>query len=94
LREETANSEAARYDSAAEAVRLTHPDLDQIAATQFAVDRKSEQGLVAQAPVFVEIKTDRPDIARLQWALRSYHSALHSKGADRVWRNQGLNVPW
>lgn len=49
--------------------QVAYSHLDQIAATQLAAAGEIEQCAIAQTFVIVEIKTDRPDIARLEWTL-------------------------
>jgi hypothetical protein len=48
---------------------VTNLELDEITATQLAVDRQIEQRSIAKALMFVEIKPNSPDIARLERAL-------------------------
>jgi hypothetical protein len=45
--------------------QVTNFELYEIAAAEFALDGAIEQRAVAQAPMFVEIEADRPDVARL-----------------------------
>lgn len=47
--------------------------LNNLTAAQLAVDCKVEQRSVAQSPVLVEKKADRPDVARFERALRADH---------------------
>ena len=47
---------------------ITNPELDEITATQLAVDREVEQCSIAQALVFVEVKANGPDVARTERA--------------------------
>jgi hypothetical protein len=49
--------------------QIANPNFDDFAATQFAVDGEIEQGTISQPLMLVEEKTDRPDVAGLQWSL-------------------------
>ena len=45
--------------------------LDDVAATQLAVDRKIEPGSVSEAPVVIRAEPNGPDLLRLQRAFRA-----------------------
>jgi len=57
---------------AAAANQISDTQLHKVATAQLAVDRKVEQGAITQAPMFVEIEPDGPDIAWSERALRPY----------------------
>ena len=49
--------------------QVAYLDLDEIAASQLAIDGQIEQRSVAQAPMFIEIEADRPNIPQFQGSL-------------------------
>jgi hypothetical protein len=61
------NSRCAIADFAA-ADDIANLELDEITATQLAVDRQIEQRSITKAFMFVEIEANGPDIARLEWS--------------------------
>jgi len=48
---------------------INHPDGDDIAATQLAIDGEVEQRKIAQLALQLELRADRPDMLGLQWRL-------------------------
>ena len=48
---------------------IANLDLDQVAATQLAVDCKVEECLVPQPPFSIEMEADRPNLLLGKWAV-------------------------
>lgn len=51
---------------------ITNSDLDQVAAVKLVVDRKVEQGAVANAALTIEEEANSTDLLLGEWTLRSY----------------------
>src|SRR6516162_5855613 len=50
---------------------ITDAQRNEIAASQLAVDREVEERQIAQAPLELQLGTDRPHVARSQWGSRA-----------------------
>jgi hypothetical protein len=73
----------------AAARNVTNPELDEITATQLAIDRQIKQRSISHALVFIQIEPNSPDISRLERAFRS-HILSSIPGAPLV--NGGVKI--
>jgi hypothetical protein len=48
---------------------VPHPERDEVAATQLAVDAQVEQGELSHPAVHMESDAQRPDVLELEWRL-------------------------